>query len=171
MSDIKLEVEFDLSGGAPDMRKEKEIAGAKNSEYYRTLDANVKLISEQDNKQYPKVDRYTIFIDLDGVCFKHFSPNLEKQFDIDLPLLPGVKEAWLRWGKLGYIIVVCSGRRRSMEEITKKQLEKHGLSYDYMLLGLTNAKRAIINDKKPSEDVTCIAINLNRDEGLTNLQI
>lgn len=116
-------------------------------------------------------ERYCLFIDIDGVLLKHEAGKPE-YFKDEIEVLPYVKELMDECGRRGHIIILTSGRRKSMEEITRKQLHNAGICYDQLILGCTNALRILINDKKPYREDnpdTAIAINLDRDEGVQKL--
>jgi hypothetical protein len=112
----------------------------------------------------------TIICDIDGCIFKHMG-NLCNMHLEESVLLNGVKEKFDEWDKKAYRIVLLTGRRESMREITEKQLRKNGLFWDVLVMGATRGERVLINDLKPSLDVpTASAVNLIRDEGLGSCQ-
>ena len=112
----------------------------------------------------------TIFLDIDGSLVNH-NGTLTDQMG-DLVLLPGVKEKFEEWDKKGYKIILTTGRKESMRELTVKQLQKLGLFWDNLIMGLGGGQRIIINDMKPnSYTPTAIAINLKRNEGLNSVQV
>jgi hypothetical protein len=89
-----------------------------------------------------------------------------------LELLEGTIEKILEWDKLGYKIILTTGRKESLRRVTELQLEEVGIIYDQLIMGIGGGKRYIINDRKPNgtEDYA-IAINLTRNKGIKNLEL
>jgi hydroxymethylpyrimidine pyrophosphatase-like HAD family hydrolase len=112
----------------------------------------------------------TIFLDIDGCIFYH-KGNMSEQFS-ESELLPGVAEKMNEWDAAGYKIILVTGRKECMRKITVKQLAKHKIFYDQLVMGINRGERVIINDKKPQNDViVASAIEINRNEGLKNINI
>ena len=109
----------------------------------------------------------TIICDIDGCIFQHMGNLCSMQSEKPV-LLRGVKEKFDEWDKKAYKIVLLTGRKESMRAITENQLLSHGLFWDVLVMGATRGQRVLINDLKPSIEMpTAIAINLKRDEGLS----
>ena len=113
----------------------------------------------------------TIFCDIDGVLFKHYGLDLDARSREDTEVLNGVKKTFRQWESNGYNIILVTGRRESEREVTKKQLEKARLKYDKLIMGIGGGVRVLINDKKPTGENTAISFNLNRNEGLSSINI
>ena len=114
----------------------------------------------------------TIFCDIDGTLVKHEIPTKTVNADFKLELLPGVLEKLLEWDKLGYNIILVSGRKESARTATENQLSKLGIIYDKLILGIGGGKRYLVNDRKDYTDEDyAIAINLNRNLGIGELKI
>lgn len=113
----------------------------------------------------------TLFIDIDGTIAKH-QGNLTKMFIKDMEILPGVIEKFNEWDAKGYKIILTTGRKECLREITEKQLLKNGLFFDQLIMGLSRGERILINDIKPNNDM-CVAsaIQIKRDEGLLDINI
>lgn len=115
---------------------------------------------------------YTIFLDIDGTIFRHRTPSEIASGNPGAELLNGVKEKILEWEKAGYNIILTTGRRESLREITINELNNAGIVYDNIIMGVCGGKRYLINDlKKDSEEPYAIAVNLKRDEGIGNLSL
>jgi len=113
----------------------------------------------------------TIFLDIDGTLLKHFGSQ-SNQILYNPELLSGSLEKLHEWDKLGYKIILVTGRKESTRNITTQQLEKLGIIYDQLIMGLGRGARVIINDLKPdSEQPTAIAYNLTRNQGVKDLTI
>ena len=114
----------------------------------------------------------TIFCDIDGTLVKHAIPTKTANPDLKLELLPDVLEKLLEWDKLGYNIILVSGRRSSSRLATEKQLAKLGIIYDKLILGIGGGKRYLVNDRKDYTDEDyAIAINLDRNLGIGGIKI
>lgn len=113
----------------------------------------------------------TIFLDIDGTLVEH-SENLSKQLTEPLKILDGTLEKLLEWDRKGYNIILTTGRRESHRIQTEKQLFELGIFYDKLIMGLGGGDRIIINDrKKNKEEDTAFAINIDRNEGIKNIDI
>jgi len=113
----------------------------------------------------------TLFIDIDGTLFKH-QVNLSNIYFKDCEILPGVLDKLNKWNADGHKIILTTGRTESMRKITIEQLEKNGIFYDQLIMGLTRGERIVINDSKPNNHMTTAsAIMIDRNEGLTNINI
>ena len=114
----------------------------------------------------------TIFCDIDGTLVKHSSPLTATLPSHEMNLLPGTLGKLKEWDMKGYNIILTTGRRESMREVTEVQLSKAGIIYDQLIMGIGGGIRVLINDKKPYQDYdTALSINLDRDKGLQNLDI
>lgn len=112
----------------------------------------------------------TIFCDIDGCLILH-TGKIEDQ-PAELTLLKDTLETLSKWDKLGYGIILTTGRRESTRRKTEKQLSKLGIFYDQLIMGIGGGTRVLINDIKPnSDDPTAIAFNIDRNEGIGNINI
>ena len=103
----------------------------------------------------------TIICDIDGTLCRHN----DNQFS-SMQLLPGTREKLIEWQKKGYNLILITGRRESTRLVTEEQLERAGIAYDQLIMGVGPGPRYLINDMKPgSLEETAIAINLIRDDG------
>lgn len=113
----------------------------------------------------------TIFLDIDGTLVEHLG-NIEKQCMQELKLLPGTLEKLSEWDRKGYNIILTTGRREGSRRRTEEQLEKLGIVYDKLIMGIGGGARVLINDLKPDrDDNTAIAINLKRNLGIKDVNI
>ena len=113
----------------------------------------------------------TIFCDIDGTLVEH-SPPTDQRAHHTLTLLEGTRQKLLEWDKLGYNILLTTGRKESLRKATEIQLSEVGIIYDQLIMGIGGGKRYLINDKKPygTEDYA-IAINLERNKGIKHIEI
>lgn len=113
----------------------------------------------------------TIFIDIDGTVFWHQG---ETTSITKTPpgILPGVKEKFDEWDRLGHNIIVTTGRRESFREVTEKQLKEAGLFYDQLVMGIGGGVRVLINDlKEHTDEPTAVAITVERNKGLEGIDV
>lgn len=113
----------------------------------------------------------TIFLDIDGTLIEH-SEDIIKQYTSTPKLLEGTLETLAAWDKKGYNIILTTGRRESMREVTIKQLSSLGIIYDQLIMGLGGGIRVLVNDRKKDGSYdTAIAINLDRNQGIKFIDI
>lgn len=113
----------------------------------------------------------TIICDIDGTLVKHNPPTISCQPDYEMELLEGTIETISDWDKKGYNIILLTGRRESMRDVTEKQLSKIGIFYDHLIMGVGGGKRYLINDLKPQGDKTAFSYNLIRNKGIKNINL
>lgn len=113
----------------------------------------------------------TIFLDIDGCILTHYG-TLQTQVTKLPVVLPNVLETLDEWEKEGHLIILTTGRKEYLREITEKQLMDVGVVYDRLIMGLNRGERIVINDKKPHADITVArAIELKRNEGLGSIKL
>jgi histidinol phosphatase-like enzyme len=113
----------------------------------------------------------TIFLDIDGTLLKHHG-NQHDIFNNEPEILPGVIDKLKEWDSQGYNIILVTGRRKSTRKLTEQQLDKLGIFYDELIMGIGGGQRVLINDLKPNSDEnTAISVCVNRNEGFKNLKI
>lgn len=114
----------------------------------------------------------TIFCDIDGTLVKHNPPSIAANPNTKLEVLPGTIDKLNYWDSKGYNIILVTGRKESMREVTEKQLKEVGIFYDKLIMGIGGGKRVIINDKKPNNDgSTAESFCLDRNEGINNINL
>jgi hypothetical protein len=124
------------------------------------------------SKHAPK----TIFCDIDGTLVTHpGTNNNHKELPTQthkLELLEGTIEKLWEWDSQGHRIILTTGRKESMRNITVKQLEEVGIIYDQLIMGIGGGQRYLINDLKPGRDYdTAFGINLIRDTGIKDVEL
>ena len=108
----------------------------------------------------------TWFFDLDGTILRHNSLWQEGHDEV----LPGVLEFWATIPAQDKI-VITTARDEIEKERTLKFLDEQGIRYDHTIFGLPYGERFLLNDLKPNGLKTAVAINLERNIGLKNLNI
>lgn len=112
----------------------------------------------------------TIFLDIDGTLLQH-QGNLSLLMVNDPLLIKGTIDKLNEWEKIGCKIVLTTGRKESQRSLTVQQLEKLGIFYDLLIMGLGGGPRYLINDKKGDGTDTAFAINLIRNYGISEIKI
>lgn len=112
----------------------------------------------------------TIFCDLDGTLIKHYEV-LGQQALSEPELLPGVREMLSKWDRDGCRLIITTGRREYQRKETEEQLKKLGIPYDMLIMGISGAKRLLINDKSSKGEIRAEVINLDRNAGFSEDQI
>lgn len=111
----------------------------------------------------------TLIVDIDGVIVRH-NGNLSTQITVSPTLLPGSLDKLNEWNAKNYYIILLTGRKESMRAQTERDLSALGVFYDQLVMGVTNGQRVIINDlKTDSQEPTALAINLERNKGMTDV--
>jgi len=108
----------------------------------------------------------TYFVDIDGTLIKY-----RKFTEInEIPPTPiqSVIDKVNNEYDNGAHIVITTTRPAELELFTKQELEKIGVKYHQLIMGIGRGTRYIINDKDPEapEVDRAVGINLNRNEGL-----
>jgi len=113
----------------------------------------------------------TLFVDIDGtLLFHHGCGNL--QANTQPVLLAGVHKKFDEWDRKGYRIFLVTGRRESERKKTEEQLQSVGIVYDGLIMGIGGGVRVLINDlKEESKDPTALAICIERNEGIENINV
>ena len=107
----------------------------------------------------------TIICDIDGTIFK-YSPNGHDAIANGEPeILPGVKERFNSWEMAGHRIILMTGRRESVRELTEATLVDFGIPFDTLLMGHADSGRILINDVGGSGNCKAHSISIPRDEG------
>ena len=113
----------------------------------------------------------TIICDIDGTLVKHMSPNIACHPNSRMSLLPGTTSKLLEWERSGYRIILLTGRKESMRQVTEQQLKEVGIFYDLLIMGVGGGARYLINDYKPDGTEAAFAINIERNIGIENINI
>jgi hydroxymethylpyrimidine pyrophosphatase-like HAD family hydrolase len=113
----------------------------------------------------------TIICDIDGTLVEHGSPSQVATSTYKMTLLPGTLTKLEEWEAKGYRIILLTGRKESMREVTKAQLKEVGIFYDQLIMGVGGGARYLINDNKPNGAEYATAINVERNKGVKDINI
>ncbi len=106
----------------------------------------------------------TYFIDIDGVLIAHSGKGLSGQM-FSVWAVEEAKKLINEIDKTGGKIVLTTGRKESMRELTARQLEGLSFFYDALVMGCNRGPRVLINDLKPNYDTrTAYSFNLQRNK-------
>ena len=115
----------------------------------------------------------TIFCDIDGTLWNHVGGVPDQATVKGHVLLPNTKDAIDKWDRLGYRIILTTGRKESAREATVKQMQRAGINYDQLIMGFGGGDRVLLNDRKPHEPTrdTAYVINLERNKGVEDVEL
>lgn len=108
----------------------------------------------------------TYFVDIDGtlIVYRKFSEISTATITPIQSVIDKVNNEYDN----GAHVVITTARPPEFELFTKQELEKIGVKYHQLVMGIGRGTRYIINDKDPEvpEVDRAVGINLNRNEGL-----
>ena len=113
----------------------------------------------------------TIICDIDGTLVSHNKPSDAAKKSTELTLLEGTIDKLNEWEYNGYNIILLTGRKESMRQVTIDQLTKLGIYYDQLIMGVGGGPRFLINDYKPDGTKSAFAINIKRNKGIKNINL
>ena len=108
----------------------------------------------------------TYFVDIDGtlIVYRKFSEISTATITPIQSVIDKVNNEYDN----GAHVVITTARPPEFELFTKQELEKIGVKYHQLVMGIGRGTRYIINDKDPEvpEVDRAVGINLNRNQGL-----
>ncbi len=106
----------------------------------------------------------TLFVDMDGTLVKNSSAHFPPYIGESDPIVPNV-DIIRRLQQSGkFEIIITTSRPEKYRKVTEQQLERLGIQYKSLLMGLLHSKRIIINDYSKSNPYkSCDSINLKRN--------
>jgi histidinol phosphatase-like enzyme len=113
----------------------------------------------------------TFFVDIDGtlVVYRKFSELSTAVLTPIQDVIDTVNEYYDK----GACIVITSARPIEYELFTKQELEKIGVKYHQLVMGIGRGTRVILNDTDPEspEIPRALGVNMVRNEGFGELDI
>lgn len=107
----------------------------------------------------------TIFCDIDGTVFVYRS--FCSYSSESAQVIENSKGFLIQMQRGGHHIVLTTARPESMREFTIQELEKNGIPFHQLVMGVARGTRILINDKpEGSETNRAISINLERNKGI-----
>lgn len=115
-------------------------------------------------KEY-KEDYKTLFVDIDGTLISNSSIQFPPYVGEGTPLTNNITH--LRdlhaTGKIH--IILTTSRPEFLRQTTVEEMERHGIPYDQLVMGLPHCRRVLINDfAKSNAYPSCEAINIPRNQ-------
>ena len=113
----------------------------------------------------------TFFVDIDGTIVKY-----RKFSELSTATLSPIQDVIDFINKSydeGCHIVITTARPNNFELFTKQELEKLGVKYHQMIMGIGRGTRIVLNDKDPQapEIPRAWGINFIRDQGFKDIEI
>lgn len=111
----------------------------------------------------------TIFCDIDGTLIKHVGSTNKQAISstTSSTVLENTIKAINMWDKLGYNLILTTGRKESLRVKTENELLNCGITYDQLIMGIGGGDRILINDRKEKGKYnTAYALNVVKDKGL-----
>jgi hypothetical protein len=113
----------------------------------------------------------TFFVDIDGTIVKY-----RKFSELSTATLTPIQDVIDFINKSydeGCHIVITTARPNNFELFTKQELEKLGVKYHQMIMGIGRGTRIVLNDKDPQapEIPRAWGINFIRDQGFKDIEI
>ncbi len=113
----------------------------------------------------------TIICDIDGTLILHNKPSDVAKKSCELVLLDGTLDKLNEWERNGYNIILLTGRKESMRQVTINQLSQLGIYYDQLIMGVGGGPRYLVNDYKPDGTESAFAINVKRNIGIKDINL
>ena len=113
----------------------------------------------------------TIFCDIDGTIV--YQVPFEEINPVTSTALPGVVEKMNKWYDAGYYIVLTTARSPEYELVTKQEMEKLGIPYHQLVMGIGRSERILINNKsvKNPTEKRATAIEVEKNGGFETINI
>jgi hypothetical protein len=116
-------------------------------------------------------NNYTIFCDLDGTLWEQGDPTEIAKPGYQPKIIYGTVGKIREWDSKGYKIILTTGRKESLREVTVKQLSYAGIVYDQLVMGIGGGSRVLINDLRPNGDKSAFVYQPKRNEGIGGLEL
>ena len=114
---------------------------------------------------------YTIFCDLDGTLWEQGDPTEMAKPGYQPKIIYGTVEKVREWDSKGYKIILTTGRKESLRDVTAKQLSYAGIVYDQLVMGIGGGTRVLINDLRSNGDQSAFVCQPARNEGIARIKI
>lgn len=114
---------------------------------------------------------YTIFCDLDGTIWEQGDPCELAKPGYQPKMIHGSIDKIREWDSKGYRIILTTGRKESLREVTVKQLSFAGVVYDQLVMGIGGGSRVLINDLRSNGDISAFVFQPERNQGIGNIDL
>lgn len=107
----------------------------------------------------------TIFLDIDGVLVKNSGKYFEPRWGETDPITPNKSIINELYDSGNVEIILTTSRGYEFEDETKFQLDRNGIKYHRLIMGLMHCRRIIVNDFADSNPYpSCSAVNIKRND-------
>ena len=114
---------------------------------------------------------YTIFCDLDGTLWEQGDPTEIAKPGYQPKIIHGSVDKIREWDSKGFKIILTTGRKESLRDVTVKQLSYAGIVYDQLVMGIGGVSRVLINDLRANGDESAFVYQPKRNEGIAGLNL
>ena len=114
---------------------------------------------------------YTIFCDLDGTLWEQGDPTEIAKPGYQPKIIHGSVDKIREWDSKGFKIILTTGRKESLRDVTVKQLSYAGFVYDQLVMGIGGVSRVLINDLRANGDESAFVYQPKRNEGIAGLNL
>ena len=114
---------------------------------------------------------YTIFCDLDGTLWEQGDPTEIAKPGYQPKIIHGTVEKIREWDSKGFKIILTTGRKESLRDVTVKQLSYAGVVYDQLVMGIGGGSRVLINDLRANGDQSAFVYQPVRNEGIAGIEL
>lgn len=108
-------------------------------------------------------------MDLDATVWEQGDPVEISKPGYQPKMILGVLDKIREWDSKNYNIILTTGRKESLREVTIRQLSYAGIVYDQLVMGLGGGDRVLINNKRRNGDLSAIAICPDYNKGIGEL--
>jgi len=114
---------------------------------------------------------YTIFCDLDGTLWEQGDPTEIAKPGYQPKIIHGSVDKIREWDSKGFKIILTTGRKESLRDVTVKQLSYAGIVYDQLVMGIGGGSRVLVNDLRANGDISAFVYQPKRNEGIAGLNL
>jgi hypothetical protein len=105
-----------------------------------------------------------LFLDIDGVLVENASVHFPPYVGNTAPLSNNIETIKKLYSSGKVFVILTTSRPEITRAITEKELKKHEIPYDELIMGLPHCQRVVINDYAKSNPYpACSAINISRN--------
>ncbi|MBY6019332.1 hypothetical protein [Ferrimonas balearica] len=106
----------------------------------------------------------TLFVDLDGTLVRNSAQFTEPKWGTTEAIADNVATLNALHASGTVQIIITTSRKEAYRDVTVAQLERLGIRYDQLIMGLVHGRRIVINDYAKSNPYkSCDAINIKRN--------
>lgn len=113
----------------------------------------------------------TLFVDMDGTLVTNTSEYIHPYTGTGDPIAENIEALRTKKAEGKCTIVITTARPEKFRELTTAELDRHGVPYDQLVMGLPHCRRYLINDYANTNGYpSAVAVNIERNsKNLKNL--